>query len=257
MKTSGAGTLTLNGNVEAAPKASVREQTNLEALNQVTVTDSRGRTQTLYIGSESLVKEPMAMFELPPASPEFDVRYASGRMVETYPSKLEAKGVYQYPINITAEAEAYPLTVQWNVVKKADRAIVLTSPDGKTLGNTIMEGSGVVHIRDAGVNALMLTLRDVEGVPKIFSLGQNYPNPFNPTTHFNIAIPRTAEVTIMVYDVLGRTVRTLLSGQQSTGYQTVEWDSKDAHGLSVPTGIYFVRMNADEFSATSKIMLMK
>jgi hypothetical protein len=255
VKTNGAGTLTMNGNVEAAPKA--EPQTNLEALNTVTVTDRFGRTQTLYMGSAELVKEPLSMFELPSQAPEFDARFSSGRMLETYPASLDAKASYQYPVDITTEASSYPLTVAWNMVKKTDRAFVLTTPDGKSLGNTVMERSGVVHIRDASVKTLLIALKDGVTTPKAFSLGQNYPNPFNPTTHFNIEIPKTAEVNITVYDVLGRQVTTILSGQQSAGYMTVEWDGRDAHGQQAPTGIYFVRMNADEFNATTKIMLMK
>jgi flagellar hook assembly protein FlgD len=107
------------------------------------------------------------------------------------------------------------------------------------------------------VKALLLKLTDGVQLPKAFALGHNYPNPFNPTTHFNIEIPKTADVTIAVYDVLGQQVSTLLSGQQNAGYMTVEWDGKDAHGQQSPTGIYFVRMTADEFTATTKIMLMK
>jgi flagellar hook assembly protein FlgD len=49
----------------------------------------------------------------------------------------------------------------------------------------------------------------------------------------------------------------LMSGQQGAGYYTMEWDGRDARGLNVPTGIYFIRMLSDEFNQTQKIMLMK
>jgi hypothetical protein len=255
VKTNGAGTLTLNGSVEAAPKAG--PETNLDALNQITVTDRFGGRQTLYIGDEESVKQPSSAYDLPPISPGFDARFSSGRFVETYPATLDAKALYQYPIDITTDAGAYPLTVSWNVVKNSDRALVLTTPDGKALGNTVMDRTGFVHIRDAGVKTLLVALRNGITTPKAFGLGQNYPNPFNPTTHFDIEIPKTTDVSVAVYDILGRRVATLLQGQQNAGYLTVEWDGKDAHGQQAPTGIYFIRMNADEFSATTKIMLMK
>src|SRR6516225_6511377 len=136
VKTNGAGTLTMNGNVEAAPKASVAPVTNLASLNTVTVTDRMGRTQTLYIGNEDLVKEPLTVYELPPQAPEFDVRFTSGRMLETGPATLDAKASYAYGIDITTEATSYPLTVSWNIQKNAGRAMVLSTPDGKSLGNT-------------------------------------------------------------------------------------------------------------------------
>lgn len=254
-----AGTLTMNGNVEAAPKANV-EQTNFTQLNSINISDRYGRQQTLYIGNDGLVKEPMSMFEMPPVSPQFDARFSTQRMVETYPAHLDAQAAYQYPISVTTDADAYPLTVRWNVLSNStgDRKLVLTTPDGKALGNTVMQGTGNVHIRDASVKNLMLVLSNSVGnMPKVFALGQNYPNPFNPSTRFEVQMPKTAEVHIAVYDILGQQVATLVNGQQQAGYLTVEWDGRDAHGLQVPTGIYFVRMTADEFTATRKIMLMK
>ncbi len=249
VKMNGAGTLSLNAS--AAPKQS--PATDLTALNRITIIDAAGRQQSLYIGDENSVREPLAYYELPPSAPGFDARYTSGRMVETYPAKLEQKGVYEYPISISEAS--YPLTIQWNTVKGAGRSLVLTSADGK-LGNTVMNGSGAVRITDAGVKNIVLTLNDVQ-TPTRFALGQNYPNPFNPITRFTIEMPKTAEVTVAIYDILGRQITTLLSGQQAAGYHNLEWDGRDARGLSAPTGIYFIRMAAGEFDQTQKIMLMK
>ncbi len=250
MKMNGAGTLSLNY-PSAAPKQSLA--TDLNTLNKITIIDAAGRQQSLYIGDENSVREPLAYYELPPSAPGFDVRYTSGRMVETYPAKLEQKGVYEYPISISEAS--YPLTIQWTTVKGAGRSLVLTSADGK-LGNTVMNGSGAVRITDAGVKNIVLTLNDVQ-TPTRFALGQNYPNPFNPTTRFTIEMPKTAEVTVAIYDILGRQITTLLRGQQAAGYHNLEWDGRDARGLSAPTGIYFIRMAAGEFDQTQKIMLMK
>ncbi len=249
MKMNGAGTLSLNAG--AAPKQS--SATDLVALNKITIIDAASRQQSLYIGDENSVREPLAYYELPPSAPGFDARYTSGRMVETYPAKLEQKGVYEYPISISEAS--YPLTIQWTTVKGAGRSLVLTSVDGK-LGNTVMNGSGAVRITDASVKNVMLTLSDVQ-VPTRFALGQNYPNPFNPTTRFTIEMPKTADVTVAIYDILGRQITTLLSGQQAAGYHNLEWDGRDARGLSAPTGIYFIRMAAGEFKDAKKIMLMK
>jgi hypothetical protein len=147
--------------------------------------------------------------------------------------------------------------VVWNILKETDRAFVLTTPEGKSPGNTAMERTGLVHIRDASVKTLLIALKDGITTPKVFSLGQNYPNPFNPVTRFNVGIPKTAEVNIRIYDLLGRRIATILNGDQNPGYRTVEWDGKDSRGQEVPTGIYFVRMSSDEFSATQKVLLMR
>jgi hypothetical protein len=252
VKASAPGTLTINGGVPAAePK--VGASTNFASLNSITITDNAGRYQTLYLGAESSVKEALSFYQLPPAAPEFDARYSSEGMVETYPARLEEKAVYEYPVNISTEA--YPITISWNTVSAPERKIVLTSADGK-LGKTVLDGSGRVKISDANVKSIVITLANVD-LPKVYALGQNYPNPFNPTTTFSVDIPRISDVNIKVYDVLGREITTLLSGQQPAGTLQVKWDGRDAHGLTAPTGIYFVRMAADDFNTTRKIMLMK
>jgi len=252
VKTAGSGLLTIDGNVPAAEPKNV-PQTNYAELNSITIRDNAGRYQTLYLGEEGSVKEPLSFHELPPGAPEFDARFSSQRMVETYPAHLAEKATYEYPIQI--DASAYPLTVTWNTVKPAERKLVLSSSDGK-LGNTILDGSGSVRIANANVKSLVVKLQNIDG-PKTFALGQNYPNPFNPTTRFAVEIPKLAEVNVVVYDVLGRQITTLMSGEQAAGYHTIEWDGHDARGITVPTGIYFVHMTAGEFNTTRKVMLMK
>jgi len=251
VKASSAGTLSMTGSPAAEPKHV--PSTNFASLNSITITDNAGRHQTLYLGAEGNVKEALSFYQLPPAAPEFDARYSSEGMVETYPARLDEKAAYEYPINISTEA--YPITISWNTVSTPERKIVLTSADGK-LGKTVLDGSGRVKISDANVKSVVITLANVD-LPKVYALGQNYPNPFNPTTTFNVDIPRISDVNIKVYDVLGREITTLLSGQQPAGSLQLKWDGRDGHGLAAPTGIYFVRMAADDFNTTRKIMLMK
>jgi hypothetical protein len=93
--------------------------------------------------------------------------------------------------------------------------------------------------------------------PKCFSLSQNYPNPFNPRTSIRYALPRDARVKLMVYNLLGQKVATLVDEYQSAGYSTVWWDGKDAEGDEVSSGVYFYRLTADEFSEVKKMMMVK
>jgi hypothetical protein len=251
VKASAPGTLTMTGSSAAEPK--LTPSTNFASLNSITITDNAGRYQTLYLGAESNVKEALSFYELPPAAPEFDARYSSAGLVQTYPARLDEKAVYEYPINISTES--YPITISWNTVNAPERKIVLTSADGK-LGKTVLDGMGKVKISDANVKSVVLTLANID-LPKVYALGQNYPNPFNPSTTFSVDVPRVSDVNIKIYDVLGREITTLLSGQQPAGSMLVKWDGRDAHGLTAPTGIYFVRMSADEFTTTRKIMMMK
>ncbi|UCE17674.1 MAG: S8 family serine peptidase [Gemmatimonadota bacterium] len=89
-------------------------------------------------------------------------------------------------------------------------------------------------------------------VPGGFSLAQNHPNPFNPETDISYGIPTECMVHVAVYNLLGQNVATLVSERQSAGIYTVTWNA--AH---VPTGVYFYRITAGEFTATNKMILMK
>src|SRR5260221_14534887 len=97
-----------------APIPKTASPTDFSKLNAFTIQDALGRKQTLYIGKEKNVRESLDRYELPPAAMGFDARFASKRMVETYPSQFTQGSVYEYPINI--ESPAYPLTVQWSIV---------------------------------------------------------------------------------------------------------------------------------------------
>ncbi len=92
---------------------------------------------------------------------------------------------------------------------------------------------------------------------RTFKLEQNFPNPFNPETRIYFEIPQTEMVTIAIYNVLGKKVRTLESARLSAGRYTLNWDGKNDMGATVPTGAYFYRMKAGDFIATKKMLLMK
>ena len=88
--------------------------------------------------------------------------------------------------------------------------------------------------------------------PTAFSLEQNYPNPFNHSTIIKYQLPVDGEVTLAVYDLLGRQVAVLASEELAAGRYSREWNAAD-----VPSGVYFCRLNAGSFSQTRKIILMK
>lgn len=95
-------------------------------------------------------------------------------------------------------------------------------------------------------------------IPRQLALFQNAPNPFNPTTAIRYDIPAGgATVRLVVYDVLGRHVRTLIDGFETAGRKRIVWDSRNARGHRVATGVYFVRMQAGSFVQTRKMVLLK
>jgi plastocyanin len=93
--------------------------------------------------------------------------------------------------------------------------------------------------------------------PSAFTLSQNHPNPFNPTTEIEFTLAKSSFVTLLIYDILGRSVTTLISEQLTPGYKSVVWDGRDEQGNQVASGIYFYRVTADDYSLTRKMVLVK
>ena len=91
-------------------------------------------------------------------------------------------------------------------------------------------------------------------VPHAYSLSQNYPNPFNPSTQIRYSIERAANVTLKVYDVLGRQIVSLVDAYQAAGSYVVTFNTA---GQSLSTGVYFYRLEVGSFVATHKMMLLK
>ena len=81
-------------------------------------------------------------------------------------------------------------------------------------------------------------------VPAAFGLADNYPNPFNPSTTIGYALPAESEVRLEVFNIAGQRVRVLLDTHQPAGHYTVEWDTRDAQGQAVASGVYFYRLQA-------------
>ncbi|MCH7940060.1 MAG: OPT/YSL family transporter [Candidatus Marinimicrobia bacterium] len=102
-----------------------------------------------------------------------------------------------------------------------------------------------------------LGIDDGEGLPTAFALHQNYPNPFNPSTTVKFDVPEATELTVVVYDLLGRKVVTLVEGTVQPGYHRVIWSGKAADGSEVPTGIYIARLLTTGYTKSIKMLLLK
>ena len=98
---------------------------------------------------------------------------------------------------------------------------------------------------------------DELAIPGEFSLHQNYPNPFNPRTKIDYDLPEAQNIQIMIYDILGRKIRTLLNEYQHIGYKSIHWNGKGDYGRQVSAGMYIYTIQAGEFVQTRKMVLMK
>ena len=95
-------------------------------------------------------------------------------------------------------------------------------------------------------------INGTNSAPLNFMLSQNYPNPFNPSTTIIYSVPRTSLVSLKIYDMLGREVRTLINEYKSPGSYNIVFN---AHGLS--SGVYFYRLTAGNYSDVKKLILIK
>jgi len=101
------------------------------------------------------------------------------------------------------------------------------------------------------------SVEQLTGIPTEFSLGQNYPNPFNPSTQIRFGIPNQAFVKLMIYNVSGELVRTLVNTEMSAGFYGVTWNGMNSDGQSVSTGVYIYRVQAGSFVSSKKMLLLK
>ena len=102
-------------------------------------------------------------------------------------------------------------------------------------------------------------LQVVVKAPERFQLAQNYPNPFNPSTTISYEVPARAEgmVTITVYDMLGRKVRTLIRQPARAGYHRIQWDGRDDNGREVGTGMYIYFLENQDFRTAKKMIKLQ
>ncbi|MBI5475480.1 MAG: T9SS type A sorting domain-containing protein [Ignavibacteriales bacterium] len=244
VKTNQAGTLHMLsfGAFEKSPEP------DYSRLNKFTFRNNVGLGQTLYIGSDKTIKDSqLTIDELPPPAPYFNARFKStGGMIATYPDKAEAGSVNEYPI--TFYSESYPISIEWEL-KNTDYRVSL-NVDGKTIN---LNQVGATEIRNpiSKMN-LRLAASALIKIPMEFSLQQNYPNPFNPVTDIRYQISEISHVKLVIYDVLGREVATLVDEMQDAGFKSVSWDAS-----KIPSGVYFYKLIAGNYVATKKMILIR
>jgi len=91
---------------------------------------------------------------------------------------------------------------------------------------------------------------------EVYMLCQNTTNPMSTVTTIYYQIPKKSKVRLLIYDITGRTVRTLVDTEQVPGCYTVSWDGSDDTGRRGPSGIYFYRLNTGGYAATKKIVVI-
>jgi len=107
------------------------------------------------------------------------------------------------------------------------------------------------------VNVTLLSLEDAHGLPDNYALHQNYPNPFNPVTTLRYDLPEDSDVSITIYDMMGRQISTLVNEYKSAGYHSVQWKGTNYLGFPVSAGVYIYIIETGEYRSLRKMILLK
>ena len=115
------------------------------------------------------------------------------------------------------------------------------------------------NLERTGSLGMTLVSNDLEEdlTPSEFYVSANYPNPFNPSTMIDIETVEASDLTVSVFDAKGRMVNNLVNSYLEAGRYSVKWNGMDASGMSMPTGVYFIRVQSGVNMHTQKMILIK
>lgn len=231
------------------------ESISEEGMDHFIITDAEGKNQDLYVANLdlNLTLEDYDL-SMPPPIPEvgFDARFAEGEYIK--PVSPDS-GEIELVINV--ETQSYPVTLSWELNPENGITYSFIGDSGVGKISDIKSNNGNILINKTNNNKIRL-LASAEKIsnsvshPTVYSLMQNYPNPFNPTTMIKYSLPKVSGVTLIIYDILGRKVTTLVNEQRQPGNYEVKWDASN-----VASGIYFYQLKTKDYVDTKKMILLK
>ena len=142
----------------------------------------------------------------------------------------------------------------WNDWDASQRDLFITDKNGLVVYQQNITSGISNDIYDIIFN--YLETKDVSTPYKI-NLHQNYPNPFNPTTLIRYDLPVNEHVSINIYDLTGKRVKSLVNTNQDAGYRSIHWNATNEVGQPVSAGMYIYTIQAGEFRQTRKMVLLK
>ncbi|MFH0735935.1 MAG: T9SS type A sorting domain-containing protein, partial [bacterium] len=130
--------------------------------------------------------------------------------------------------------------------------VIKQSENGSLIGAIYLDDMQKDILTDVDENL------DLQTIPNTYALGQNFPNPFNPTTQIRFNLPEASVVSLAVYNVLGQKINTLINNKEfNSGSFNVTWNGQNDFGMTVPSGVYFYRIETPNFVETKKMMMLK
>ncbi len=222
---------------------------NLDVRATMTFSTATGASQPLAIAASRPTEGQLDALQLPPLPPTglFDVRTDS-RTRHAFEGE-----------NIIRIQGTGAVTIAMPPTPGSGVRCMLFDDHGATLGSFDEQSGGTVAVDVHGTTTLRLRVMVTAAPPTDFVLGQNYPNPFTAETGtmMPVTLPEAQDARIVVTDLLGRTVRTLLLGAQAPGTRIVQWDGRSDTGEPVPAGTYLYRLDVGGRQMFKSLSIMK
>ncbi|MDQ3020878.1 MAG: T9SS type A sorting domain-containing protein [Bacteroidota bacterium] len=152
----------------------------------------------------------------------------------------------------TGELNTNGVTVQVSPVKTIDSVKIIVKSFTGSITNQSVAGLAEVEANARVSSVDLMGVSDPVAKNVDYRLEQNYPNPFNPSTLIKFSLPKAQNITLEVFDITGRNVATLISGRVESGQNSIPF-----FAYNLPSGIYFYKLNAESFSQTKKMILIK
>ncbi len=207
------------------------------SYNTITISNGGGRKATLFFDkNHELDAAVLETNELPPLpiGNAFDVRFESQRNIHIFNSADASN-----EIKIQIQSSIYPITIEWNKLKKDNTTYELVIASGnEESGVQSLTMKGAMIITDPSIKSLVLRTRPSEIIPRDFALHQNYPNPFNPATTISFDLPTPSLVTLKIFNTLGQEVSSILTNIYYDGGRY----STNIDGSMLPSGLFFYQL---------------
>jgi hypothetical protein len=217
-----------------------KDEINRSLINRIDIIFSSGFSKSLYFG-ESLTADEQLQFSLPPRfeGMVFDARFDGEWSHSENGSTIQLIGPEE------------SLVIRYSIPKNPVDEKWILDFDGN---QTVLDNSGEINLDE--IPSTIRLIKESE-LLRIFSLGTNFPNPFNGTTIIPFELEETAQIALKVYDVSGRLVNELVTGEKPSGIYHVEWDGKNLLGMNVSSGMYIYSLQSGEHKIFDKLLYLK
>ncbi len=160
-----------------------------------------------------------------------------------------------------ASGKSNVLTVTFNVIGTNGASTTLDLEfSAMTAALTFANLLPILTVIDGAITIMTTSVKDAAAnaeIPTAYALRQNHPNPFNPETEIIYELPRTSQVSLVVFNLLGEKVKTLVTGAMPAGKHTARWDGTDGARKGVSSGVYLYRMEAGGLVFQKSMTLLK